>query len=475
MITVVGLGAEEGDLTENGKRAILEAKRVIARTALTRSYRNLAALGVEHTCLDEVYKRSRSFSTLNKNLAAEVAKSGDGTVYCVDGAASEDNSVRELKRRLRGKLRIIDGVSRVSALVRAAGFAECSYTAVSAYELAETPELPAPLVVYDMDDRALAGDVKLRLSDVFGEETEVLYISGGETKKIKLFELDRQNAYGYDSAVAVERIPLLEKKRFTLSDLKELVERLRRPDGCPWDRVQTPESIKMNAVEEAYELADAIESGDDDKVLEETGDILLQALFHAVMKEESGSFDLADVTTGVCEKLITRHTHIFGKDKADGEAGALSVWERNKMKEKHQETYADAVNDVPKGFPAALRAQKVGKRAAKSGFDFACVEDAAKKVEEELKEFLEARASGDAAETEKELGDLLFAAVNAGRLADCDCEKALKESTDKFARRFTLTEKLALEDGREAKSLTEEEWDGYYRRAKKALEDGGRV
>ena len=171
MITVVGLGAEEGDLTENGKRAILEAKRVIARTALTRSYRNLAALGVEHTCLDEVYKRSRSFSTLNKNLAAEVAKSGDGTVYCVDGAASEDNSVRALKSRLRGKLRIIDGVSRVSALVRAAGFAECSYTAVSAYELAETPELPAPLVVYDMDDRALAGDVKLRLSDVFGEET----------------------------------------------------------------------------------------------------------------------------------------------------------------------------------------------------------------------------------------------------------------------------------------------------------------
>ena len=267
----------------------------------------------------------------------------------------------------------------------------------------------------------------------------------------------------------------MENKMNTLEDLVRIIRILRGENGCPWDRVQTPESIKMNVIEEAYELVDAIDSGDDGKVLEETGDILLQAVFHAVMNEERGSFNLTDVTTGICEKLITRHTHIFGKDKADGEAGALSVWERNKMKEKHQETYADAVNDVPKGFPAALRAQKVGKRAAKSGFDFACVEDAAKKVEEELKEFLEARASGDAAETEKELGDLLFAAVNAGRLADCDCEKALKESTDKFARRFTLTEKLALEDGREAKSLTEEEWDGYYRRAKKALEDGGRV
>ena len=475
MITVVGLGAEAGDLTERGRRAILLAKKVAVRTARTRSYKNLEELGVEHICLDDIYEKSRSFSTLNKNLAKAVVELGDGTVYCVDGAASEDNSVRALKKRLRGKIEIVDGVSRVSALVRAAGFEKCSYTAVSAYEIGEAEAFTAPLVVYDMDDRALAGDVKLLLQNAFGDEAPALYICGGKTRKIKLFELDRQPAYAYDSAVAVEYVNLLERKRFTLTELKEIVERLRRPDGCPWDRVQTPESIKMNVIEEAYELVDAIDSGDDGKVLEETGDILLQAVFHAVMNEERGSFNLTDVTTGICEKLINRHTHIFGKDKADGEAGALSVWERNKMKEKHQETYADAVNDVPKGFPAALRAQKVGKRAAKSGFDFACVEDAAKKVEEELKEFLEARASGDAAETEKELGDLLFAAVNAGRLADCDCEKALKESTDKFARRFTLTEKLALEDGREAKSLTEEEWDGYYRRAKKALEDGGRV
>ena len=472
MITVVGLGAEEGDLTENGKRAILGAKRVIARTALTRSYRNLAALGVEHTCLDEVYKRSRSFSTLNKNLAAEVAKSGDGTVYCVDGAASEDNSVRALKSRLRGKLRIIDGVSRVSALVRAAGFAECSSTAVSAYELAETPELPAPLVVYDMDDRALAGDVKLRLSDVFGEETEVLYISGGETKKIKLFELDRQNAYGYDSAVAVERIPLLEKKRFTLSDLKELVERLRRPDGCPWDRVQTPESIKMNAVEEAYELADAIESGDDDKVLEETGDILLQAVFHAVMKEESGSFDLADVTTGVCEKLITRHTHIFGKDKADGEAGALSVWEKNKMKEKHQETFSDAVNDVPKVFPALMQAQKVAKRVEKGGWGYADYESAEQKLFEEISELKAARDAGDKKEIASELGDVLMSAVNLGREVGADCEEALLDTVKKIKRRFTAYESAVLADGKDVNALSDEEKEAYYRAMKAAGEKG---
>lgn len=468
MITVVGLGVETGDLTEKGRQAILKAERVVVRTAKAASYGNVTALGVEHVCLDGIYEKSRSYTTLYKNLAKAVAEMGDGTVYCVDGAASEDNSVKALRRRMRGKIVVVDGVSKISALVEKAGFCGCSYQAVSAYELSEI-ELSAPLVVYDMTDRQLAGDVKLILADKFGEETKVNYINGDLVKKIPLFELDRQATYGDGAAVSVEKAELLDKRRFDLEDLKEIVVRLRRPDGCPWDKVQTPDSIKMNVIEEAYELVDALDSGDDDKVLEETGDILLQTVFHAVMKEERGAFNLTDVTTGICEKLITRHTHIFGKDKAADEESALSVWEKNKMKEKHQISYADAVNDVPKGFPAAMRAQKVGKRAAKSGFDFAGVEDAAKKVTEELCEFRAAYASGNAAETEKELGDLLFAAVNAGRLAGCDCEKALKESTDKFAKRFTLTEKFASADGKDVRTLTAEDWDKYYLAAKKAL------
>jgi tetrapyrrole methylase family protein/MazG family protein len=428
-----------------------------------------------------VYQKSRTFDTLQKNLAkavADIAATAEGEVaYCVDGAASEDNSVRVLLKRFgHSRVEIIDGVSRIGALVRLAEFQECSYMAISAYEMKEygAERLTAPLIAYDMDDRGTAGDVKLILSDAFGEETDVWYLVDGTRKKIKLYELDRQESYNYSSAVAVERADLLDKKRYTLADLKDIVVRLRRPDGCAWDKVQTPESIKMNVVEEAYELLDAIDSGDDDKVLEETGDILLQATFHAVMKEETGAFDLTDVCTGICEKLITRHTHIFGKDKAENEEGALSIWEKNKMKEKHHETFADAVNDVPKCFPAAMRAQKVGKRAAKSGFEFADVKEAALKVEEELDEFRKAYEAGDGINTEKEAGDLLFAAVNVGRMAGCDCEKALKESTDKFARRFTETEKLARADGKDVTTLTEQEWDEYYRAAKKALLEEGK-
>ena len=477
MITVIGLGVEKGDLTKRGEeiiqKGVAEGRPLLVRTANTVSYQTLAEMNVPHTCLDYVYENSRNFATLAKNLAKAVADSGDNAIYLVDGAATEDNSVKALLKRTRGKIEIIDGVSRVTAIARAARFQGCSYTAVSAYELSERAaagELCLPLIVYDVDDGALASDVKLILGDLFGEESKAAYICGGKAKKIALYELDWQKSYDYTTAVAIEKQDLLEKKRFTLEDLKEIVVRLRKPDGCPWDRVQTNDSIKMSAVEEAYELVDAVDADDDEKIMEEAGDLVLQTVFHAVMKEETGSFNLTDVLTGVCEQLISRHTHVFGDDKAKDGESALSVWEKNKMTEKHQETFADSVNDVPKCFPAAMRAQKVGKRAAKAGMDFADVESAAVRVKEELEEFFVAYQQGDATETEKELGDVLFAAVSVGRKAGCDCEKALKESVDRFAARFTKAEALALADGKVVTELSDAEWDAYYIKAKKALQ-----
>ena len=476
MITVIGLGAEKGDLTKRGEETLLQAVKagrpVLVRTANTRSYQTVADMHIPHECLDDIYESSRNFATLAKNLAKAVAEKSNDAVYLVDGAATEDNSVKALIKRTRGKIEIVDGVSKTTALVRAAGFVGCSYTAVSAYELAEKTRegsVGLPLVVYDLDDRGLASDTKLLLGNLFGEETQVSFISGGKAKKLALYELDRQKEYDYTSAVAIERQELLEKTRFSLTDLKEIVVRLRRPDGCPWDRVQTNESIKMSAVEEAYELLDAIDQDDDEKILEEAGDILLQTVFHAVIKEEMGAFDLNDVLTGICQKLISRHTHVFGEDKAKDGESALSVWEKNKMTEKHQATFADSVNDVPKCFPAAMRAQKVGKRASKAGMDFVNAEAAAARLQEELKEFFEAYQAGNSVEAEKELGDLLFAAVNVGRKAGCDCEKALKEATERFAARFTKAEALALADGKEVIKLSEKEWDEYYQAAKKSL------
>ena len=471
MITVIGLGNERGDLTKRGEETILQAAKsgakIAVRTANTRSYQSVLDLGVEHVCLDFVYEKSRSFATLAKNLASAVLALGENTVYLVDGAPSEDTSVKALIKRKRGKINVVDGVSKITAIASAANFQGCSFSAVSAYELIENAgELSLPLIVYDMDDQALASDCKLVLGDLFGEETRARFVSQKETKDIALFELDRQSAYDYTSAVAIEKLDLLEKKRFTLNNLKEILLRLRAPDGCPWDRVQTSESIKMAAIEEAYELVDAIDQKDDEKILEEMGDLLLQVMFHAVLKEETGAFNVSDVISGICEKLISRHTHVFGNDGATDETSALSVWDKNKMTEKHQETYADAVNDVPKCFPALMRAQKVGKRAGKAGMDFASVEAAAERLQAEIKEFFQAQRQE---EKEKELGDLLFAAVNVGRKAGCDAEKALKESVERFTARFTLAEKKALEDGKVVTELSEQEWDKYYLQAKEEL------
>lgn len=477
MITIIGLGNEQGDLTERGKTAILESvkqgSKIAVRTGKTRSYQSVLDLGVEHTCLDYIYEKSRSFKTLNENLAKAVLELGENTVYLVDGSASEDNSVKVLLRKTRGKATLISGVSKATAIAEKANFKGCSYTAVSAYDIFDKAKdgLPLPLLVYDLDDQALASDVKLLLGDLFGDEMKGKYIIGDTVKKVGMYELDRQKSYDYSSAFALDEVDLLEKKRFNLEDLKRIVERLRAPDGCPWDKVQTPDSIKMSAIEEAYELVDAIDSEDPDKVLEETGDVMLQAVFQAVMREERGEFTLTDALTNLCEKLIFRHSHVFGKDKAKDELSALGVWEKNKMQEKHQTTYADSVNDVPLAFPAALRAQKIGKRAAKAGLDFKSVTDALAGLQAEIQEFLTAYKSGNQEETEKELGDLLFSAVNVGRKTNCDTEKALKESAERFAKRFTVAEQLALNDGKVVTSLTDEEWDNYYRQAKQQIEN----
>ena len=169
-----------------------------------------------------------------------------------------------------------------------------------------------------------------------------------------------------------------------------------------------------------------------------------------------------------------RHSHIFGTDKAEGESGALSVWEKNKQKEKGQKTAGDSVRDVPKAFPAVMRAQKAGKRAAKYGYDFKDADEAAAKVGEELSELMEALASGEQSRIREEAGDLLFSAVNVGRLAGADCETALRESTDKFIARFLKTEELILADGKKMEELSSDELWEYYARAKKCDDDQAR-
>lgn len=365
---------------------------------------------------------------------------------------------------------VLDTVSKGAHAYNAARLNAVQPTFVSAYSISDLKSCRAACV-YDIDCDFAASEVKQKLTDVFGEEADCAFIRGDKVKKIKLYEIDRQKSYDATCAVAVEEADFLKKDRYDYSDLEYMIKLLRAPGGCPWDRAQTSQSIKTNMIEEAYELVDAIEREDTDGMEEETGDVLLQAAFHAVMAEERGEFTGTDAITRNVKKLIFRHSHIFGADKAKSENEALGVWEKNKAKEKGQETVGETLLAVPKNFPACMRAQKVGKRASKCGFDFLSSVSASEKIWEEVREMVDCQMNGDKEGTFEEAGDVLFAAINTVRLAGVDCEEALRAATDKFVTRFVECEKLILADGKDIKEVTADEllFNYYWERAKNAL------
>lgn len=463
-ITLIGLGNAEGDITLRAEKALGSADKIIARTSECEGFKSLAGYPV--TTLDDIYKSSRNFDTLNKKLAAAVTDAAKtaNVAYCVDGSISEDESCKIIISKHKD-VEICDGVSKAAGAYSAAKLKCGQPVCLSAYTVGELKSCRAA-VVYDIDCEYMAGVVKERLSDIFGEEETCVFIRGGKSLRIKIYELDRQKNYDGTCAVAVEEREFLKKDRYDYADLEQIIRLLRAPGGCPWDRVQTPESIKGNMIEEAYELVDAIEREDTDGIEEETGDVLMQAAFHSVLQEARGEFKGSDAITRVVKKLIFRHSHIFGKDKAGDEGEALGVWEKNKVKEKGQQTFSDTVLAVPNNFPACMRAQKVQKRAAKSGMDFSSSIAAAERLTDEVTELLNALIAEDKDAVSDEAGDVLFSAVNTCRLAGADCEGALRAATQKFINRFIKCEQLVLADGKQMNDLDELTLDGYWKKAK---------
>lgn len=230
-------------------------------------------------------------------------------------------------------------------------------------------------------------------------------------------------------------------EHYNVDDLRKIMELLRSPEGCPWDRRQTHQSIRENMLEEAYEAADAIDRMDMDNLKEELGDVLLQVVFHSCMAQEAGRFTFDDVVDGVCKKLVYRHPHVFGTVEAGDSEGALAAWDAQKRAEKGQLTHADALDSVARALPALTRASKLQGKARKAGFDWREASPALDKLSEEVEEFRGAVREGS--NVEEELGDVLFAAVKAGRFAGVDGETALHKACEKFIRRFRRVEQLA--------------------------------
>lgn len=258
---------------------------------------------------------------------------------------------------------------------------------------------------------------------------------------------------------------ILGKTAYNVEDLVTIVELLRLPGGCPWDREQTHKSLRRDFIEETYEVIEAIDNEDPALLREELGDALLQIVMHARIEEEEGRTNFQEIAGDVCRKMIHRHPHVFGEGKADSVLEVLSNWEKIKSEEKSRNTVTDKLNAIPRQLPALMRAAKIGKKA--TVLDFPSVEAVIGKVREELLEVEEALEAKNNEQVLEEIGDLLFAAANLARLSGVEPEEALTRATDKFVARFAAVEACAKESGRDLMSMSDEEKDVLWENVKK--------
>ena len=250
---------------------------------------------------------------------------------------------------------------------------------------------------------------------------------------------------------------LVAKERYSFEDLIDIVEILRSPEGCPWDREQDHKSIRSGFIEETYEVIEAIDTENPELLREELGDVLLQVVFHASIEQDEGRFDMADVANDISAKLIHRHPHVFGEVVADTTDQVLSNWEQIKSEEKERVTVTDKLRSIPPMLPALMRATKVGKKA--SMFDFESAELVMDKLAEEMVEVSEAVESGVYEDIEEEIGDLLLTVTSLCRKLDVDAEVALNKATEKFINRFERIENIVLSENRDIKTMEMAELD----------------
>ncbi len=482
-ITVLGLGPGPYELLTEKARGLLErAPQVWLRTARHPTVQQFPA-SVRWNSLDHVYDRCQSFDSLYQELAAEVvsiARQDGEVLYAVPGDPSmAEDSVRELLRMSSEtedlEVVVVPGVSFVEVSMQAAR--STMGTGLQLLEASQVSEANPliDLLVYQIEDRLVASDVKLELLRRYPPDHIVTLVqgdgvSGGQgASRVRLHELDRQPSVDHLTALYVPTT-LPERAFGSFDAFVRIVARLRAPDGCPWDREQTHESLKPYVVEEAYEVVEAIDRGDPATLSEELGDLLLQVLLHSQVASESNDFDITDVIAGIAAKMVRRHPHVFGDVSVSGAQEVLVNWEAIKKAERKGDAEQKTMfSGIPRHMPALQAAQEVQGRAARVGFDWKEIKGVLDKIAEEVEELSRAESAAD---LQGEFGDILFALVNAARHMGINAEMALRDSNRKFVERFTRMEELAQEGGVDFASLNLEEQDGLWNRAKAEERDG---
>ena len=479
MIKIIGLGPGAPEaLTIGAVNVIEQSKNLFFRTEKhpTVDYLKERIDGF-NTC-DNYYETSTSvdevYEKIAQDMIQEYKKTGE-LVYAVPGhPLVAEKSVSNLIRLCdENKIpyEILPAVSFIDAMMDSLKIDPIEgLKVIDAFDIKnQVLDKRIGTIITQVYNPLIASEVKLELLEYYNDETKIYYvraagIQGEESiREIPLYELDMQEDIDYLTSVYIPKD--LDNKR-DFNDLMSIIRTLRSENGCPWDREQTHESIKNCLIEEAYEVVEAIEDDNIDSMIEELGDVLLQVVFHSIIGEEDGYFNIGDVIDAISEKMIFRHPHVFGDKEAADSDEVIINWEMLKVQENNFESISEEINSIAKTLPALLRAHKIQKKAAKVGFDFNDPMEAADKVSEELKEVICEYNNKNKDRITNEMGDLLFACVNLGRLLDVNEENALNLANKKFASRFGFIEENIIKQGKELKEVSLEELNELWEKAK---------
>ncbi|MCZ0755789.1 nucleoside triphosphate pyrophosphohydrolase [Anoxybacillus sp. J5B_2022] len=475
-IFILGLGAGDVDQLPLGVyRKLKTASPLFLRTKEHPVVEALAEEGVSFTSFDNVYEQHETFEQVYETIVytlLEHVQAGD-VFYAVPGhplvAEKTVQLLLEAEKQGRCRVKIEGGQSFLDAL-----FTALRIDPVEGFQLIDATsfredewQLTNHLIFCQVYDALIASEVKLALMEQLPDDYHVYVVTAAgsaeeKVMEIPLYELDRVTTLNNLTSVYVPPVKDETMLYHRFEMLRRVIATLRGPNGCPWDRKQTHESLKKYLLEETYELFEAIDAQDDDGMIEELGDVLLQVMLHAQIGEDEGIFSIQDVIKAVTEKMIRRHPHVFGDVAVQNADEVVQNWQR--LKEAEKKDRSDSLlDDVTKSLPNLLKAYEFQAKAAKVGFDWDDVRPMWKKVEEEMKEFQRECSPQKRIE---EFGDLLFALVNIARYYNINPEEALHMTNTKFYRRFSYIEEQVKKRGLRIEELSLEQLDQWWEEAK---------
>ncbi len=478
-IYIIGLGPGSIDsLTLGAVERINSGDNNFLRTEKHPTVKYFIDKNISYKSYDFLYDSEDSFQQVYKKIAEDLieeSKKAASINYFVPGNPLVAEKTVEILMESEVDIEIVSGMSFIEPMIELVG-----RDPINGLKIVDGAEFNSLMVDINVDtiitqvyNHRILSDVKIILSEIYGDEHEIYLIHSAGVKEnekkhlIPIYELDRFEEIGPLTSIFVPKIEKKCKKVFDFNDLLGIMEILRSENGCPWDMEQTHESIRQSVIEEAYEVVDAIDKNDIDGLIEELGDLLLQVIFHAQIAFDEGEFNIYEITSSLANKLIYRHPHVFSKKSVENSEEVVYNWNMLKYAKRDVHSFTDKLKDIPK-LPSLMTSFKVQEKAAEIGFDWDNIEGPKGKVIEEYQEVLEAmeKFGGGDERTEEEMGDLLFAIVNLSRFLKVNPEVALNRTINKFINRFEFMEKRLEELGKKFEEMTLNEMDELWNQAK---------